>query len=129
MNPRTKIPFTEDGYVEAETERVVSQTLEEAWREIIESTPGLTDDDRATALRSDDLVSPPGKYRVGFHISKTRRVIAVQGGWWYRGVTCAEVTPEGIRISYTMVNVAPGVGKWIAHFFQARSARKSMGIK
>ena len=89
----------------------------------------LAEEERRQALSSEELESAPGNSKVGFHLSKTRRVIAVQGGWWYRGVTCAEVDPEGTRITYIMVNVAPGVGRWIAHFFQAREARRRAGIQ
>jgi hypothetical protein len=128
MKNAARIPFTDEGRIEAETTKLVSTRLEEAWYQEIERMPGLTEENRKTAAGSEDLVSAPGKYKVGFHLSKTRRVIAIQGGWWYRGVTCAEVEPEGTRISYIMVNVAPGVGKWIAHFFQAREARGRLGL-
>ena len=121
-------PFAEDGVVEARTTKVVAASLEDTWRQVIESMPNLAEEDRRTAVCSMDLESAPGKYKVGFHLSQTRRVIAVQGGWWYRGVTCAEVDSGATRITYTMVNVAPGIGKWIAHFFQAREARRRMGI-
>ena len=122
------IPFIEDGRVEAQSTKVVAGSLDEAWLQEIESLPNLSDADRRTAACSRDFERAPGKYKVGFQISQTRRVIAVQGGWWYRGVTCAEVDSEGTRITYTMVNVASGVGKWIAHFFQAREARRRMGL-
>jgi len=128
MKTAAAIPFIEDGRVEAQTTKVVAASLDEAWRQEIESLPNLSEDDRRTAVCSRDFESAPGKYKVGFQISQTRRVIAVQGGWWYRGVTCAEVESDGTRITYTMVNVAPGVGKWIAHLFQAREARKHMGL-
>ena len=123
-----RIPFAEEGRIEAATTKLVSASLEEAWRHEISRMPGLTEEDRKTAVTSQDFVSAPGKYKVGFHLSKTRRVIAIQGGWWYRGVTCVELEPGGTRISYTMVNVAPGLGKWVAHFFQAREARKQLGL-
>ena len=122
------IPFTEDGLIEATSTKRVSAPLEQAWRQEINHLPGLTDDDRATALTSPFFERAPGKYKTGFHLTERRRVIAIQGGWWYRGVTCAEVEGNGTRITFTMVNVAPGFGKWIAHFFQARQARRQMKI-
>jgi hypothetical protein len=128
MKNGAAIPFVEHGRIEARTTKLVPAPLDEAWRQEIERMPNLADEDRKIALGAGDFESPPGKYKVGFHISKTRRVIAVQGGWWYRGVTCAEVDSIGTRITYAMVNVAPGLGRWIAHFFQAREARKQMGI-
>jgi hypothetical protein len=122
------IPFVDYERVEARTEKIVSASLNEAWRREIELMPNLQEEERRQAVSSEDFESAPAKYKVGFYISKTRRVIAVQGGWWYRGVTCAEVDPKGTRITYIMVNVAPGVGRWIAHFFQAREARRRAGI-
>ena len=70
------------------------------------------------------LIKPPAAYRPGFHIAGTLRVVAVQGGWWYRGVTSVEPHPDGSLVTYTIVNVAPGWSKWIAHVFQAREHRK-----
>ena len=54
---------------------------------------------------------PPGAYRPGIHIAEKLRVVAIQGGWWYRGVTSVEPHPGGSLVTYTVVNVAQGWGK------------------
>jgi hypothetical protein len=119
-----RIPFTDDGMTEAISRRVSSETLDESWRRVVADTPGLSDAERAVALGSSALITPPGAYRPGFHITESRRVVAMQGGWWYRGVTSVEVHPDGSLVTYTVVNVAPSWGKWLAHFFQARAHRR-----
>src|SRR4051812_38102437 len=120
------IPFTNGGMLEGETRRITTETPGQAWRRVIDETAGLTDGDRALALSGQVLVRPPGAYRPGLHITARRRVVALQGGWWYRGVTCVEPHPGGALVTYAVINVAPGWGKWLAHFFQAREHRKRM---
>jgi hypothetical protein len=122
----TSIPFTTEGMIEATTSRVVKTTLDEAWRQVLSEVPGLSEDDRALAWSTDSVVKPPGAYVPGFDLTEKRRVVAVQGGWWYRGVTSVEVHPEGALVTHTVVNVAPGWGKWLAHFVQARQVRRTL---
>lgn len=118
------IPFTDGGMIEAQSRHVTAETFADAWQRVVNETPGLSETDRALALSGRDMIKPPGTYRPGLHIADKLRVIAIQGGWWYRGVTSVEPHPDGSLVIYTVVNVAQGWGKWIAHFFQARAHRK-----
>lgn len=126
MDAYDKIPFTDDGMIEATSRTVTAEPFDDAWRRILRDTPYLSETDRALGLSAKELVQPPGAYRPGFHITETLRAVAIQGGWWYRGVTSVEPHAGGSLVTYTVVNVAPGLGKWIAHFFQAREHRKSV---
>src|SRR5262245_54714744 len=126
MTEFDKIPFTEDGMTEATSRRVTAETFDDAWRRVVAETPYLSETDRALALSAKDLIKPPDVYRPGFHIAEKLRVVAIQGGWWYRGVTSVEPHPGGSLVTYTVVNVAQGWGKWVAHFFQARAHRKNL---
>ena len=118
------IPFTDTGMVEARSRQVTAETPDQAWRRVVDGVPNLSDADRALAFSTEGGIKPPGAYRPGFHVSDTLRVVAIQGGWWYRGVTSVEPHRGGSLVTYTIVNVAPGWGKWIAHVFQARGHRK-----
>ena len=126
MNVPHSIPFTEDGLIEATNSRVAAKPVAEVWPQVLAGIQGLSDAERATALTTTYLVKPPAAYQPGFHIDGQRRVVAIQGGWWYRGVTCVEPHPDGSRVTHVVVNVAPGWGKWLAHFVQARSHRKTV---
>jgi hypothetical protein len=126
MTKVDKIPFTDDGMIEAMSRRVSAETFDDAWRRVVVETPYLSETDRAQALSDKDLIRPPGAYRPGLHIAEKLRVVAIQGGWWYRGVTSVEPHPDGSLVTYTVVNVAQGWGRWVAHFFQAREHRKSI---
>ncbi len=112
--------------IEATTSRVVKASLDEAWRQVLSEVAGLSESDRALAWSAPPAVRPPAAYVPGFHLSETRRVVAIQGGWWYRGVTSVEAHPDGALVIYTVVNVAPGWGKWLAHFIQAREVRRTL---
>lgn len=120
------IPFTDDGLIEATSLSVTTETFDDAWQRVVGEAPYLSEADRAQALRANSMSKPPGAYSPGFHIAEKLRVIAVQGGWWYRGVTSVEPHPSGSLVTYTVVNVAQGWGRWVAHFFQARKHRKKI---
>ena len=121
--PASSIPFTSDGWIEAVTVRQTAQTPRAAWEEVLAQTPYLTADDREVALREQRLVRQPAAYKAGFHISADLYVVVIQGGWWYRGVTAVAPDGRGSRITYIVVNIAPGWTRWIAHLFQARRHR------
>ena len=112
---------------EATSRHVTNETIDAAWRRVVNATPGVSDAERALALSGKALISAPGPHRVGFHITDELRVVAIQGGWWYRGVTCVEAHRDGSLVTYTVVNVARGWGKWLAHFVQAREHRRRVG--
>ena len=120
----SSIPFTADGWIEAIK---VHETREEpriAWEKVVAETPYLTAEDRDLAVREQALVREPAAYKAGFHISSDLHVVVIQGGWWYRGVTAVEPADDGARITYVVVNIAPGWTRWIAHLFQARRHRR-----
>ena len=46
---------------------------------------------------------------------RARRSVALQGEWWYRGVTSVEPDPRGSRVVHRIFNVAQGHG-WAVRF-------------
>jgi hypothetical protein len=121
------IPFTDTGIVEATGRWVVDETPDAIWRRVLSGTSYIGDADRETALTATQFIRPPGANRTGFHIANGHRVVAIQGGWWYRGVTSVEPHGGGTLVTHTVINVAPGLGKWAAHFVQARPYRRAKG--
>ncbi len=121
--PASSIPFTADGWIEALTVKETMQSPEDAWAKVLSQTPYLTPEDRALAMDEKAFIRPPEAYRTGFHIASDIRVVVVQGGWWYRGVTAVQPEGSGATVTYVVVNVAPGWTRWIAHWFQARRYR------
>lgn len=118
------IPFTDDGLVEVTRSHVVDEPVDAVWRRIVETMPGVSPADRALALGGGVLTHAPGPNRIGFHVGHDVRALAMQGGWWYRGVTSVSAVPEGSRVTYTVVNVAPGWSRWLAHWFHAPAHRR-----
>jgi len=116
----SSIPFTADGWIEAVTVRHTDLKPQAAWEKILAETPYLSAEDRDLALREARLDRAPAAYAAGFHISPDLHVVVIQGGWWYRGVTAVQPDGDGARITYVVVNVAPGWTRWVAHLFQAR---------
>jgi len=121
----SSIPFTSDGWIVAIRTRGTDQPPRAAWENVLANTPGLTPEDRDLGLREKTMVREPAAYVAGFHISSGLYVVAIQGGWWYRGVTAVEPEGDGARITHIVVNVAPGWTRWIAHLFHAPRHRKS----
>lgn len=119
----SSIPFTADGWIEALTVRDTPQSPDDAWAEVVAQTPYLTAEDRALAVEQTAFIRAPAAYKAGFHIAYDIRVVVIQGGWWYRGVTAVEPKGTGATVTYVVVNVAPGWTRWIAHWFQARKHR------
>jgi len=120
---RSSIPFTADGWVVSVTVRETEQAPRVAWEAVIAVLPDLTSEDRDLALREPHVVRKPVAYKAGFHISPALRVVAVQGGWWYRGVTAVEPSGDGARLTHIVLNIAPGWTRWIAHLVQVRQYR------
>ena len=48
-------------------------------------------------------------------VDRARRSVALQGEWWYRGVTSVEPDPRGSRVVHRVFNVAQGHG-WAVRF-------------
>ena len=117
-------PFTRDGWIEAVTRRIVPGSVDLAWAQALDQNPTISPEDKKMVLSGKDLVREPGAYQPGFHIEPRLRVTVMQGGWWYRGLTAVEPHPDGALVTNIVVNVAPGLGRWLAHFVQAREHRK-----
>jgi hypothetical protein len=122
---KSHLPFTEDGLIEVVTERVSTLSPTKAWEEVLRDLAYLTDEERAESLKRSMWIVKPSAYKAGFHIDGDFRVVVIQGGWWYRGVTAVEPHDQGSKITYVVVNIAQGLGRWIAHFYQAASHRRS----
>jgi len=118
-------PFTGEGWIEGIFRKVVPGGVEEAWREVIMSTAYLSEADRQMALEGKPVFRKPKAYVAGLSIDNVRRVVAIQGAWWYRGVTCVEADAGGSLVTHVVVNVAPIWTRWLAHIFQARAVRKN----
>jgi hypothetical protein len=53
--------------------------------------------------------------RMTVTVDRDRRAVALQGEWWYRGVTSVEPDPRGSRVVHRIFNVAEGAG-WAVRF-------------
>src|SRR5690349_23422406 len=71
--------------------------------EVAESDPG------------DEFVVVQDGSRMTVSVDRARRSVALQGEWWYRGVTSVEPDPRGSRLVHRTFNVAPG-HRWAARF-------------
>src|SRR4051812_36573622 len=100
------------GVIEAPPERVAEVLLDVrpggrspiATRgEVAETDPG------------DDFVVVHDGSRLAVSVDRARRSVALQGEWWYRGVTSVEPDPRGSRVVHRIFNVAPGHG-WAVRF-------------
>jgi hypothetical protein len=122
---QSRLPFTDEGRIEVLTERISQLPPIQAWRELLQDLPYITAKQRAVALESDKWIVEPSAHQAAFHIDNDLRVVAIQGGWWYRGITAVEPHGKGSKITYVVVNIAKGPGRWIAHLFQAVPHRKA----
>jgi hypothetical protein len=123
-----KIPFTDEGWIEGTTSYLAPGTPAVVWPKVLANIGGLSEADRILASGDPPLARAPAAYHPGIHLTDSCRAVAIQGGWWYRGVTSVAAHPEGSEVTYTCVNVAPGWTRWLAHFFQARSHRRELGL-
>lgn len=119
----SSIPFVDEGWPVLTKVSIVGDPIDIAWRNLLESTQYVSDAQRTRALSGEPWNSPPGPNKAGFHIDDRRRVLAVQGGWWYRGVHALEPHAGGTMITYIVRNVAPRPTRWLAQIFQARAHR------
>jgi hypothetical protein len=63
----------------------------------------------------DDFVVVQDGSRLTVSVDRGHRSVALQGEWWYRGVTSVEPDPRGSRVVHRIFNVAPGHG-WAVRF-------------
>jgi hypothetical protein len=69
-------------------------------------------------VESDDgneLVVTENGSRFTVTVDRTARSVALQGEWWYRGVTSVRPDPRGARAVHQIFNVAPGQ-RWAVRF-------------
>lgn len=63
----------------------------------------------------DDFVVVKDGSRMTVSVDRAARSVALQGEWWYRGVTSVEPDPRGSRVVHRIFNVAQGNG-WAVRF-------------
>jgi hypothetical protein len=63
----------------------------------------------------DEFVVDQDGSRLTVTVDRAGRSVAVQGEWWYRGVTSVEPDPHGSRVVHRIFNVAHGNG-WAVRF-------------
>ena len=63
----------------------------------------------------DEFVVTQGGSRMTVTVDRAARSVAVQGEWWYRGVTTVEPDPRGAQVIHRIFNVAEG-NRWAVRF-------------
>jgi hypothetical protein len=63
----------------------------------------------------DEFVVDQDGSRLTVTVDRAGRSVALQGEWWYRGVTSVEPDPRGSRVVHRIFNVAQGRG-WAVRF-------------
>ncbi|WP_433298262.1 hypothetical protein ACQP2F_42975 [Actinoplanes sp. CA-030573] len=67
------------------------------------------------ADEGDEFVVVKDGSRMTVSVDRAARSVALQGEWWYRGVTSVEPDPRGSRVIHRIFNVARGNG-WAVRF-------------
>jgi len=62
-----------------------------------------------------EFVVTLGGSRLTVTVDQAARSVAMQGEWWYRGVTTVQPDPRGAQVIYQVFNVAKGNG-WAIRF-------------
>jgi hypothetical protein len=78
-------------------------------------SPLATDDELTETGAGDDFVIVRAGSRITVSVDRAARSVALQGEWWYRGVTSVEPDPRGSRVVHRIFNVAQGHG-WAVRF-------------
>jgi len=78
-------------------------------------SPIATGGEVAETDPGDEFVVVQDGSRMTVSVDRARRSVALQGEWWYRGVTSVEPDPRGSRLVHRIFNVAPGHG-WAVRF-------------
>jgi hypothetical protein len=121
---RGERPWRVAGVVEAPPERV--------WEVLLESSTILPDDEKAAikrgpeSVRYQTVLGRAGEGRTYVEVNRLERSIAVQGEWWYRGVTSVRPDRRGSLLCYDVYNIAPGVGWWAAQLVQGPQHARQM---
>jgi hypothetical protein len=106
VRPGGRSPLAPDGEVPG-TDSEVPGTDSEAT--VADGEVTGTDGDRDTF----EVVRDGSRMTVT--VDRGRREVALQGEWWYRGVTSVEPHPLGSRVIHRIFNVAQGNG-WAVRF-------------
>jgi hypothetical protein len=98
--------------VEAPPDRVAELLLDvrPGGRSPMAATGEVTETDTG-----DDFVVVKDGSRLTVSVDRANREVALQGEWWYRGVTSVEPDPRGSRVVHRIFNVAQGRG-WAVRF-------------
>jgi hypothetical protein len=74
----------------------------------------------------DEFVLMRDGSRITVTIDRADRSVALQGEWWYRGVTSVEPDPRGSQVVHRVFNVAEGNG-WAVRFASRGPLRAAPG--
>lgn len=115
-----------------EVSGAVEASVDKVWAALLATHPRLT-----LAVRSEidrarsnapykTIVGTPGEGRITIEVDKKQHTLALQGEWWYRGVYAVEADDAGSLVTYSVYNVAPGVGHWAAQLVQGPQHARTM---
>ena len=111
---------------------VVESSVHSVWQAMLDHGFSIPDSDKqALNLHSEAApftftIGKPGSGKIHFEIDKIGHQIAVQGEWWYRGITSVAPVESGAIITYQIYNIAPGFGWWLAQYVQCRASLREM---
>jgi hypothetical protein len=110
---------------------VIEAPVDEVWGALVDETECLSANEKR-ALKQTGPAQPLRKKvadgLADMEVDATRRSISSQGHWWYRAVTSVEAHPRGSLITYSVYNIAPGAGWWIAQLFQGPQHARKMHL-
>lgn len=120
MSRQSQVQWATSGVVEAPVERV--------WDQVLATTPGLPTAGTRAGARAPYRVATgsAGAGKVIFEIDPQRCSIAAEGEWWYRGVYAVTPHTRGSLVTYSVYNIAPGIGWWAAQFIQGPGHARDM---
>ncbi len=124
MNSRDKPQWQAAGTVHAPVEQV--------WKILLETQPILTDSmrDEIARTKKGSVFSVSkgehGEGRITIEVDAQANWIAVQGEWWYRGVHTVAPHKQGSLVTYSIYNIASGVGWWMAQLVQGPQQARVM---
>lgn len=120
MSRRSQVPWVASGVVEAPVARV--------WDQVLATTPGLPTANQHTGARAPErvVVGSPGAGKITFSIDHQHHSIAAEGEWWYRGVYAVTPHARGSLVTYSVYNIAPGLGWWAAQVVQGPGHAREM---
>ena len=120
MSQRSQVQWVASGVVEAPVERV--------WDQVLATMPGLPGAVTRAGARGLERVATgsAGAGKISFEIDHQRHSIAAEGEWWYRGVYAVTPHARGSLVTYSVSNIAPGIGWWAAQLVQGPGHARDM---